>query len=138
MITKEIKKIGSSKKELKSFGITMAAAFLLLAGLVFLRGKSSYVYFVWVSLLFLALGYIYPEVLRPVHKLWMTFSILLGWLMTRVILFIVFFFVVTPIGILMRLFDRNFMSLKIENDKQSYWIRKKTAKKGKEDYEKQF
>jgi len=138
MITKEIGKIDSSPKELRKFGITMFAALLVLAGIFFLRGRESNIYLAAAAIFFLVFGVGAPRFLLPLHKAWMTFAVLMGWVMTRVILFIVFYFVVTPTGLIMRLLDRNFMSVKVEKDKKNYWIKKRSVSKGNNCHEKQF
>ena len=137
-LIEEIKNIKSGKAELKKFGITLAVALAILGGLLFWRGKSHFFYFLAVSAVFLVLGVAVPILLKPIHKAWMTAAILLGWFMTRAILSALFFFVVTPIGILAKLFGKDFLSLRIVKDAESYWIPKKAAKFEKDNYERQF
>lgn len=138
MITEEIGKIDSSPKELKKFGVTMFAAMLVLAGIFFLRGRDVHIYLAAAAVFFLIFGIAAPELLLPLHKAWMTFAVLMGWVMTRVILFVVFYFVVTPIGFVVRLLDRNFLSMKLESGKSSYWIEKSSLVKNTQSYERQF
>ena len=110
MITEEIKSIKSEKRDLKKFGITMGVVLGLLGGLFLGRGSNYYFYFLLLAAVFLSLGLTVPVFLKPIHKIWMTLSVLLGWLMTRVILTVLFYLVITPIGLLLRLFGKDFLN----------------------------
>ncbi|NOY39131.1 MAG: hypothetical protein GXO95_02550 [Nitrospirae bacterium] len=69
----------------------------------------------------------------------MTLAVLMGWVMTRLILFVLFFMVVTPIGLLARILNRDLLRLKIDRDScSSYWIPKRKEEVKKSDYERQF
>ena len=138
MIAEEIKNIKSGKSDLRKFGITMGIVLTLLGGLLFWREKDYYFYFFILAAAFIIPGLAVPAVLKPIHKVWMTISIILGWIMTRVILSVLFYFVVTPTGWLARLFGKQFLDLKIDKGVSSYWISKEEQKLNKADYERQF
>jgi len=135
MIYKEIKSIKSDKKELRKFGITMFVALGLLGGLFFWRGRDYYTCFLILSAVFLFLGIAAPILLWPVHKVWMTLAVVMGWVMTRVIMTILFYLIVTPLGLIARLSGKDFLGVKIDRNAESYWIPKKVTVV---DYEKQF
>ena len=138
MIIEEIKNIKSGKSNLRQFGITMGIVLILFGGLFLWRDKDYYIYLFIIATVFMILGLAVPFVLKPIHKVWMTISIILGWIMTRVILSILFYLVVTPTSWLARLFGKQFLDLKIDKNARSYWIPKKELKLNKADYEKQF
>jgi hypothetical protein len=138
VIIDDIKNIKSDKKDLQKFGITVGFVLGLFGALFLWRGKGVYVYLFIISGIFLLCGLIVPRLLKPIQKVWMTFAVLLGWLMTRVILSILFFLIFTPMGLLARLFGKDFLSLKFNNNTDSYWIPKKGPQKEKRDYENQF
>lgn len=138
MIIEEIKDIKSEKKELRQFGITMGIALTLLAGLFFWRGQDCYLYLLILSIMFFFTGLALPVILKPLHKIWMTLAILMGWVVTRLIMIILFYLVVTPIGLLMRLCGKDFLDVKSEKNVNSYWIPRKTIKCDKTKYENQF
>ena len=81
---------------------------------------------------------IIKELLKPIYKAWMSLAKLLCSFIRNVILIILFYLVVTPIGLVARLFGKNFLELKFGEDKDSYWIPSKTAKFEKKSYENQF
>ena len=90
------------------------------------------------SIVFLSLAFICPLLLKPVQKLWMSLAVLLGWFMTRVILIILFYLVVTPIALLARLCGKYFLNTKLDRNAKSYWITRKAATSDKKSYENQF
>ncbi len=138
MITEDIKSIKTGKSELRKFGLTVGIVFGLLGGLFFWRGRDYDFYFLILSAALLLLGLAVPILLKPIHKVWMTLAVLLGWLMTRVILSVLFFLVITPIGLLARLFRKDFLDLKFDKSTDSYWISKKEMKSERRNYENQF
>ncbi len=139
MIIDEIRNIESKKKDLRSFGLTMGVVAGLLGGLFLWRDKDHYLYFLAVSGVFFALGLFLPNLLKPLHKVWMSLAVVMGWVMTRLILFVLFFLVVTPLGLLARLLNRDLLRLKIDkNSGGSYWIPARKEKVKKSDYERQF
>lgn len=138
MIIEEIKNIKSGRSELRKFGITMGIFLGLLGGLSWWRANDYYSYLFILSIAFLLFGLAMPMLLKPIHKIWMTLAILMGWLMTRIILSVLFYLVVTPVSLLTRLFGKDFLGLRFNNDADSYWIPREGVKKHKSEYEKQF
>lgn len=134
----EIKNIKSGKKELRQFGLTVGIVLGLLRGLFFLRGKDYYFYFLIFSFAFLFLGLVAPILLKPIQKIWMSLAILIGWFVTRVILIVLFYLVVTPIGLLAKLFGKAFLDRKFDRSADSYWIIRESTGFNKRNYENQF
>ena len=137
MLIDEIKNIKSDKKELKKFGLTFAILFLILGGLLWWRGKNNYFYHFIISVLFLICSFV-PLLLKPFHKVWMAFALIIGYIMTRVILFILFYFILTPVSVISKVFGNQFLDIKINKTKESYWNYRKVKTFNKSDYEKQF
>jgi hypothetical protein len=128
-----------SKSELRKFGVIMSVFVALLGGLFLWRGKSYYWCFFVISALFLFLGLVLPAVLRPVHKSWMTLSMIMGWFVSRLILIILFYLVLTPTALLLRLFGKDLLSIDFtEDSSESYWIPREAGGSEKQDYERQF
>ena len=135
----EIRNISSDKKELKKFGFTMGVVLAILGGLLWWRGRGSFPIFFGISLFFFVSGLLWPIVLKPIHKAWMTLAHILGWIMTRVILSVLFFILFTPIGWIAGLFGKRFLEVKFDPKIRSYWILKDPGEVNpKEAYEKQF
>ena len=139
MLIEEIKNIKSSKKELRKFGITVGIVLGLLGGFLWLKGKDWYYILLALSFFLLFFGIILPIALKPIQKIWMSLALILGWIMTRVILSLMFYLVFFPIGMLARIFGKDFLDQKRDTDVKSYWIlRKSEPQRPKEAYEKQF
>ena len=116
-------KIGSNK----SFGIVFSIFFLIIALYPLLYDKEIRLWSLIISLVFLILGFLNSKVLSPLNKLWFKFGIFLGSVVSPIIMGIIFFFVVTPIGIIMRALGKDLLNLKFNKNK-SYWIEKSGPK----------
>ena len=138
VIKDEIKNIKSGKKELKEFGITFAIVFGLFGVLFWWRHKPYFYYLFFVSVFFMFFGLFLPIALKPIQKIWMAVALVMGSIMTKVILFILFYLVITPIGIICRLLGNGILDLKLDKTKKSYWIKREKSIIDKSRYEKQF
>ena len=134
----EILAIKSSKKELREFGLTIGIILCLLGGIVLWRGKPAYPYLFLIGGIFIIAGIVIPFILKPLQKAWMTFSIILGFFMSRVILTVLFYLVLTPIGLLMRLLGKDILDQKIDKNKTSYWHARDVKPKETKSYENQY
>ena len=113
----------------RSFGIVFFIVFLLIAFYPLIYSGEIRIWSLIVSLIFLILGLINSRILTPLNKLWFKFGILLGKIISPIIMGIIFFLVVTPIGLIMRLLGKDVLNLKF-NANKSYWI-EKTGPKSK-------
>ena len=111
----------------RSFGIVFFIVFLLIALYPLLKGNDLRIWSLIISLIFLVLGLINSKILTPLNRLWFKFGLLLGKFISPIIMGIIFFGVVTPIGIIMRLLNKDLLNLKY-NRKETYWINKSGAK----------
>ena len=113
----------------RSFGIVFFVVFLLIALYPLLKGNDLRIWSLIISFIFFALGLINSNLLTPLNKLWFKFGLFLGKIISPLIMGIIFFIVVTPIGIIMRLLKKDLLNLKYDK-KDSYWI-EKTGPKSK-------
>lgn len=134
----EIFRIKSDTKTLKNFGFVMAVFFAGISVVVFWKHRAVNVYYFLAALLFLIPAIFKPAILLPIQKVWMALALCMGWVMTRVILTAFFYFFLTPLGLLARLFRKNFLECKIEPEKNTYWDKHKKLISGKTRYENQF
>src|SRR6185295_10524361 len=111
------------KRQLRSFGLIVGGGFAVvaLAPAVF-RGHSPRLWALAVALLLAAAALIAPSVLRPIFRGWMWIGELLGWVNTRIILLLVYYGVIVPIGGLLRMTGKDPMRLKLDREAQSYRI----------------
>tara|TARA_B100000900_G_scaffold248097_1_gene211098 strand:- start:5964 stop:6344 length:381 start_codon:yes stop_codon:yes gene_type:complete len=111
----------------KSFGIVFFVVFLIIGLWPLLNNESYRLWSMVISLIFLILGLINSRVLTPLNILWFKFGLLLGKIVSPLVMGLIFFCVVTPIGILMKIFKKDLLNLKYSN-KDSYWVDKTEPK----------
>ena len=111
----------------RSFGIVFFIVFLLIALYPLTYSQDIRIWSVIISIIFLVLGLFNSKILTPLNKLWFKFGIFLGKIISPIIMGIIFFLVVTPIGLIMRLLGKDVLNLKYNKNK-SYWIEKKGPK----------
>ena len=116
-------KLGSNR----SFGIVFFIVFLIIALYPLLNDSSIRIWSLIIGLIFLVLGLIKSNILTPLNILWMKFGMFLGVFISPIIMGIIFFLVVTPIGLIMRLLRKDLLNLKKKNI-QSYWLAKEKIK----------
>ena len=107
----------------KSFGFVFFVVFLLIALYPLTRSLEIRIWSLIISIIFLALGLKNSRFLTPLNKLWFKFGIFLGKIISPLIMGIIFFLVVTPIGLIMRLLGKDLLNQKFNTNK-SYWIEK--------------
>ena len=108
----------------KSFGIVFAIVFFLIGLWPIIKSNDIRIWSLILSVIFLILGLMNSSILTPLNKIWFRFGIFLGNFIAPVVMGIIFFFVVTPIGLIMRLLGRDLIKLK-KNNENRYWIEKK-------------
>ena len=113
----------------RSFGIVFFIVFLLITLYPLINSGEIRIWSAVIALIFLVLGILNSNILSPLNKLWFKFGIFLGKIISPIIMGIIFFLVVTPIGLIMRLIGKDVLNLKYSNHK-SYWI-EKTGPKSK-------
>ena len=138
MLIEDIKNIKSAKKDLRNFGLTVGIALVIFGGVFWYFGKTYYPYVIGIGAALVLLGLLVPVVLKPLQKVWMTFAVVMGWVMTRVILSLLFFVVFTVVGLIARLGGKDFLSLKWKRADQSYWHFRESEKYDKQRSEMQF
>ena len=119
-------KIGSNR----SFGLVFFAFFLIIAIYPLTSGGELKYWSIILSLIFLILGILKSKILTPLNKLWFKFGLLLGSIISPIVMGIVFFIVITPIALIMRILGKDLLNLKRKNKNNTYWI-EKTGPKSK-------
>ena len=107
----------------RNFGIVFFIVFLIIALWPILKQNEIRIWSLIISFIFFVLGLINSKLLTPLNKIWFKFGILLGNIISPIVMGIVFFLVVTPTGLIMKLFRKDPMNLK-KNKSDTYWIKK--------------
>lgn len=115
-----------SKKDLRNFALIWAiiAAFFCLIS--FFREKEIYVYALVIAVLFVLIALIQPELLSSFYKLWLKVGEYIGGIFSKVIMFILFFCLFTPISLVLNLLGKDLINKKLNKQALSYWINRET------------
>jgi len=134
----DLNNIRKDNKAIRDFGILIGFILLIIAGILFYKERESYELIILLGIAFIGLGLGMPIILKPFYLVWMNFAVVLGWLMTRLILGLLFYVIVSPIGLISRLFGKEFLELKNISFNRSYWNYKDSGRISHQDYEKQY
>ena len=107
----------------KNFGLTFFLVFLIVSIWPLLYNEQIRIWSLIVGIIFLCLGLLNSKILTPLNVIWFKFGIILGKIVSPIVMGIIFFFIVTPISIIMKIFGKDLLSLKY-NKQKSYWIKK--------------
>ena len=128
MLLNEIKSIKGTKPELRKFGLTIGIFLLLIAGFLFWKQRPSFPFFAYVGGGFALLGLIAPILLKPIYKVWMSFAVVMGFIMTRVILTVLYFGMFTPIALLTKLLGKDLLDERLDKNATTYWVKRPATK----------
>lgn len=138
MLKEEFKNIRETKKDLRKFGLTVGGVLLLISVILFYFDKSAAPYFGVIGGILFISGILIPQILKTLNKIWMGLAIVLGFFMSRLILTILFYVVLTPISLVAKLIGKKFISLDYDKSADTYWERRSEIQKKQIDYERQF
>tara|TARA_Y100001936_G_C15979961_1_gene616109 strand:- start:570 stop:947 length:378 start_codon:yes stop_codon:yes gene_type:complete len=111
------------KNSNKSFGVLFFIVFLLIALWPLVKGDSLRIWSLLIAIIFLVLGLLNSKILNPFKRIWIKFGEILGKMIAPLVLSIVYFIVITPIGLLLRIFGKDLLGIKFL-EKKSYWIKR--------------
>jgi len=113
-------KVGSDR----NFGLVLAAGFTLIALLPLLHGGNFRAWAIIIATIFLVPAIFFPRVLRPLNLLWFKFGLLLGNIVAPIVISVVFFVIITPMALLMRLIGKDPLNRAWDPNSQTYWIKR--------------
>ena len=134
----DFKNIKTDKKLIRDFAILIGSILIVLFGYLILKGKDPNVLIVSIGIFIICSGFIFPTILKPIYLVWMYFATILGWIMTRLILALVFYLIVSPIGVFGRIFGKEFLALKKNKMNKSYWNYIVKNKNNQSEFDRQF
>ena len=108
----------------RSFGLVFFAFFLIIGLWPIFEYEQVRIWSIIAALIFLILGILDSKYLTPLNRFWMKFGLFLGKIISPIVMGIVFFLVVTPIGILMKIFGKDLLNTKYKKN-ESYWVYRK-------------
>lgn len=140
MLRKELQEIKSTARDLRSFGLVVGGVLLIIAGWFFVSAQHDFRPIAIAGGALVLLGWLEPHILRPLQRPWMMLAVVLGYGMTRVILFILFFALFTPIAVIMGLTGQRQLDLRFrpKQSVKSYWNRRDVQRSTREVLERQY
>ncbi len=131
-------KISTTPKDIRKFGLLFTIICLLVAGYLWYRDNAAWQWLVGASGFFLLTGLFVHPILRPIYIGWMKFAFVLGWINTRILLGVFFYLIITPTGLVMRLFGKDFLNEKRDKNAPTYWIKREPTELDPKRYENLF
>ena len=114
-----------SQSSNRSFGLLFFVVFLILALWPLKNGSNINLYFIIVSAIFLIIGLINSKLLSPLNKSWIKLGEILGMIIAPIVMALVYFVILTPISLIVRLFGKDLLGLRFLKEKESYWVKRK-------------
>ena len=113
------------KNQNRSFGLLFFIVFLFLALWPLTKKGEINLYLISIALIFLVLGLLNSKILSPLNKAWIKLGELLGTIIAPIVMALVYFIVLTPISLIVRIFGKDLLGLKFLKNKETYWIQRK-------------
>ncbi|NQT26009.1 hypothetical protein HQ585_11680 [candidate division KSB1 bacterium] len=128
----------NDKREWRKFGVGVTIILSGIATIQLIKSNPLYVYFYAGGGFFLLCGLLIPILLKPVFILFSYLGVVMGWFMTRVILSVLFYAIITPIGLISRLFGQHHLILRPDSNMDTYWMAAEKQKDRSKEFERQF
>ena len=106
----------------RNFGLVFFIVFLIVSIWPLINGEPVRIWSSIISLIFLILGLMNSKLLTPLNKLWFKFGMILGAIVAPIVMGIVFFLIITPIGLFMKIIGKDLLKKKFDKKKTTYWI----------------
>ena len=116
-----------SQSSNKSFGLLFFVVFLIIGLWPLKNGENLNFYFIATSIIFLVLGLINSKLLTPLNKSWIKLGEILGIIIAPIVMALVYFVILTPVSLIVRIFGKDLLSLKLLKEKETYWIERKKS-----------
>jgi len=114
-----------SQSSNKSFGLLFFAVFLILGLWPLKNGENLNLYFITTAAVFLILGLLNSKLLFPLNRSWIKLGEILGIIIAPIVMALVYFVILTPVSIIIRIFGKDLLGLKFLKEKESYWVKRK-------------
>lgn len=124
MLREEIQLLNATTQELRKFALTIGIFLLVIASFLLWKQRTSFPYFAYTGGGIILLGLTAPILLKPIHKAWMSFAVVMSFVMTRVILTILFYGLFTPISLIAKLVGKDLLDERWDENVTTYWVKR--------------
>lgn len=137
-LASELKELGTTPRDLRKFGLLVGGVCTLLGLWFQYRGKPFAPWFLWPGASLVVVGLILPEALKFIYLPWMALGLALGFLVSSVVLAVLFFVVITPLSLMARAAGKDFLNRRLQSGAGSYWQERRGREGETSRFEKQF
>lgn len=137
-ITARIGEIKRGRRELRNFGLTVGAVLCAIGLILLFKERPAYPYFIAAGLALAVSGLLIPNILKYIYIVWMALSILIGLVVTTALLTVLFYLIITPVGLVARILGRRAFETRFDRRAGTYWIRRPSQTGDKSRCEKQY
>ena len=113
-----------SQNSNRSFGLLFFIVFIVVGLWPIIKGETANIYLILISLFFLIFGLINSKILSPFNKAWIKFGEILGLIIAPIIMALVYFIILTPISLIVRMLGKDLLGLKFLKKQDTYWIKR--------------
>jgi hypothetical protein len=138
LIKEEIRSISNTPSDLRKFGITVGMVLVIIGSIMFWFETNGYLYFTAAGTFLVFSGIVFPSVLKPFNMVWMTIAVILGFIMTRIILGVLYYLVLTPISLIAKISGKKFIEKGFDRNRETYWNVREKKEIIPSEYERQF
>ena len=114
-----------SQSSNRSFGLLFFVVFLIIGFWPLKNSENLNIYFLTASVIFLLLGLINSKLLSPLNKSWIKLGEILGTIIAPIVMALVYFVILTPVSLIVRIFGKDLLGLRFLREKETYWIKRK-------------
>jgi hypothetical protein len=138
LIKEELKNISNTPADLRKFGITIGLILVITGSVMFWFDTSGYIWFTASGTILMFSAIVFPQVLKPLNTIWMGIAVVLGFIMTRVILTVLYFLVLTPVALIAKITGKKFIDKGFYREAETYWNIREKKEIVPSEYERQF
>ena len=113
-----------SQSSNRSFGLLFFIVFIVVGLWPVIKGETANIYLILISLFFLIFGLINSKILSPFNKAWIKLGEILGLIIAPIIMALVYFIILTPISLILRILGKDLLGLKFLKKQDTYWIKR--------------
>lgn len=125
-------------QEARKFGVTLSIVFIIISLIIFLKRGHLNAWLLWASALICVFALFLPKALAPIYKVWIKITSFIGKVISCVVLGVFFYFVIVPVGLLMKVFSKDPLHKKFDKNADTYWLRRDTKLADPKRIEKQY
>ena len=124
-VSQDIKDLKTPQSDLLKFALLIGVVIFIILKYVLIDNSLFIQILFWSAVGMQVLAFLYPQLLRWPYKIWMSIAFILGWFISKIVFTSIYYVVLLPIGLVVMIFNKNYLNLKYDRELMSYWIIRK-------------